>query len=113
MTAATSTNREVEPGLAPFALKDATSFIEMQLPVGRISAEAYKERTAVQGQLLTTLDTYWKGRKPLILVRAVVLGVLLPATGNPTKDLDIFLKLMGMDDRAFARRFNGSATAFA
>jgi putative DNA methylase len=46
-------------------------------------------------------------------VRAVVLGTLLPATNNPAKDLDIFLKLMAMDDRAFGRRFDGSAMAFA
>ena len=39
-----------------------------------------------------------KGRKPLVLVRAVVLGCLLPATDDPAKDLDIFLKLMAMDD---------------
>ena len=113
MTAAVATKQENPPGLAPFALKDAPSFIEVQFPVGRLSAEAYKERTAVQGQLLTTLGTYWKGRKPLILVRAVVLGTLLPATDDPAKDLEIFLRLMAMDDRAFARRFNGGATMFA
>jgi putative DNA methylase len=33
-----------------------------------------------------------------------VLGCLLPATSNPAKDLEIFLKLMGMDDAAFLRR---------
>jgi putative DNA methylase len=91
-------------GLAPFSLKDAPSFIEAQFPVGRLSAEAYKERKAGAGQTLTALGSYWKGRKPLILCRAVVLGALLPATDDPARDLDIFLKLMGMDDGAFARR---------
>src|SRR3954468_3623889 len=95
------------PGLAPFALKDAPSFIERQFPVGRLSAEAYKERKAGAGQTLTALGSYWKGRKPLILVRAAVLGALLPATDNPAADLDIFLRLMAMDDAAFARRFDG------
>ncbi len=33
-----------------------------------------------------------------------MLGCLLPATDNSAKDLDIFLKLMGMDDAAFLRR---------
>ncbi len=103
---------ETAPGLAPFSLKDAPAFIERQFPVGRISAEAYKERTAVQGQLLTTLGTYWKGRKPLILVRAAVLGCLLPATEDPASDLDVFLKLMAMDDAAFGRRFDRSAAEF-
>jgi putative DNA methylase len=101
------------PGLAPFSLKDAPSFIERQFPVGRLSAEAYKERKAGAGQTLTALGSYWKGRKPLILVRAVVLGALLPATGDAAGDLDIFLKLMTMDDAAFGRRFDGSASEFA
>jgi putative DNA methylase len=91
-------------GLAPFSLKDAPSFIERQFPVGRLSAEAYKERKSGSGQTLTALGSYWKGRKPLVLVRAVVLGCLLPATDDPVKDLDIFLKLMAMDDDGLARR---------
>ncbi|HRK69059.1 MAG TPA: DUF1156 domain-containing protein, partial [Hyphomonas sp.] len=57
--------------------------------------------------------SYWKGRKPLILVRAVVLGCLLPATENASADLEIFLKLMAMDDGAFGRRFDGGPTSFA
>jgi putative DNA methylase len=100
-------------GLAPFSLKDEASFIERQFPVGRLSAEAYKERKAGSGQTLTALGSYWKGRKPLILVRAVVLGALLPATDDAAKDLDIFLKLMAMDDAAFSRRFDGSPSEFA
>lgn len=113
MTTAAALKQETRSGLAPFSLKDAPSFIEAQFPVGRLSAEAYKERKAVAGQTLTALGSYWKGRKPLVLVRAVVLGALLPATDNPAKDLDIFLKLMAMDDGAFARRFDGSANEFA
>lgn len=113
MTLAVAVTHENSAGLEPFTLKDAPSFIETQFPVARLSAEAYKERKAGAGQTLTALGSYWKGRKPLILVRAVVLGALLPATDNPTKDLNIFLKLMAMDDGAFGRRFGGSATAFA
>lgn len=103
---------EATKGLAPFSLKDAPSFIEAQFPVGRISAEAYKEREAKQAQTLTALGAYWKGRKPLILVRAVILGSLLPTTDDLAKDLDIFLKIMAMDDTAIARRFSGSAAEF-
>ena len=99
-------------GLAPFALRDAPSFIERQFPVGRLSAEAYKERKAGSGQTLTALGSYWKGRKPLILVRAVVLGCLLPATDDPAADLEVFLKLMAMDDAAFGRRFDKSPAEF-
>jgi putative DNA methylase len=76
-------------GLEPFSLKDAPSFIERQFPVGRISAEAYKERKANLGQTLTGLGSYWKGHKPLILVRAIVLGCLLPATSDAATDLDV------------------------
>src|ERR1700739_1075013 len=104
MHSAAAVKQEARPGLAPFSLKDAPCFIEAQFPVGRLSAEAYKERKAGAGQTLTALGSYWKGRKPLILCRAVVLGCLLPATHDPAKDLDIFLKLMGMDDAAFLRR---------
>jgi Protein of unknown function (DUF1156) len=98
---------EVSPAarrLSPLSLKDAPSFIEVQFPIGRLSAEAYKERKAGSAQTLTALGSYWIGRKPLIRCRAVVLGCLLPATDNPLKDLDIFLILMGMDDGAFLRR---------
>lgn len=101
------------PGLVPLSLKDAPSFIERQLPVGRLSAEAYKERKSGAGQTLTGLGSYWKGRKPLILVRAVVLGSLLPAGDDAAADLDTFLKLMAMDDAAFGRRFDGTASQFA
>lgn len=94
----------IPPKVALLSLADAPSFIERELPVGRISAEAYKERKAGAGQTLTALGSYWKGRKPLILVRATVLGCLLPATNDPMKDLRIFLMLMGMDDTAIARR---------
>jgi putative DNA methylase len=113
MTSAAAAKQETRKGLAPFSLKDAPSFIETQFPVGRLSAEAYKERKAGSGQILTALGSYWKGRKPLILVRAVVLGSLLPTSNDPAKDLEIFLKLLAMDDGAFARRFEGSAAAFA
>ena len=101
------------PPLAPLSMRDAPAFIERQFPVGRLSAEAFKERDAKQAQTLTALGSYWKGRKPLILVRAVVLGCLLPATEDAAADLDIFLKLMAMDDAAFGRRFDDSAAAFA
>lgn len=90
--------------VVPFSLKEAPSFVENQFPVGRISAEVYKERKAIHGQALTGLGSYWKGRKPLLLVRACILGILLPATKNPLTDLRLFLALLGMDDRSFLKR---------
>ena len=90
-------------GLAPWSLKDAPSFIERQFPVGRLSAEAYKERKAGAGQTLTALGSYWKGRKPLILVRAVVLGFAVACQPRMPRPISIFLKLMAMDDDRLQR----------
>ncbi|GGN57550.1 anti-phage-associated DUF1156 domain-containing protein [Oceanobacillus indicireducens] len=79
------------------------SFIETQFPVSKVSKESYKERKAVQGQTLTGLGKWW-GRKPLILVRATILGLLLPISENPNKDRDIFLKLLTMDNEGLLMR---------
>src|SRR3990172_3448109 len=83
--------------VTPFSLKDAPALIERLLPVQKLSAEAYKEQMAVHGKTLTALGSYWKGRKPLILAKACVLGCLLPASDDPARDLEIFEMLMGMD----------------
>ena len=90
--------------VAPFVLRDTPALIERLLPVQKLSAEAYKEQMAVHGKTLTALGSYWKGRKPLILAKACVLGCLLPATDDPKRDLEIFEMLMGMDDLSFAVR---------
>lgn len=73
------------------------SFIETQFPVSKVSKESYKERKANLGQTLTGLGKWW-GRKPLIMVRATILGLLLPSTDDPKKDHEIFLRILGMDD---------------
>lgn len=88
----------------PFSLRDAPALIERLLPVQKLSAEAYKEQMAVHGKTLTALGSYWKGRKPLILNKACILGCLLPATSDHARDLQIFEMLMGMDDASFAVR---------
>ncbi len=90
--------------LTPLALKDAPALIETVFPAQKVSFEAQAERKAVQSQTLTGLGSYWKGRKPLILVRAIVLGCLLPPTDNAQADLAIFEKLMAFDDEGLARR---------
>ena len=69
--------------ITPFSLKDAPALIERLLPVQKLSAEAYKEQMAGSGKTLTALGSYWKGRKPLILNKACILGCLLPATDDP------------------------------
>lgn len=87
-----------------FALKDAPSLIEAAYPAQKISYEAQAERKAVAAQTLTGLGSYWKGRKPLILVRSVILGTLLPQTEDTEKDLEIFEMLMGFDIESLAKR---------
>lgn len=86
------------------------SFIETQFPVSKISKESYKERKANLGQTLTGLGKWW-GRKPLILVRATLLGVLLPVTDDPVKDRDIFLKILTMDEDGLWLRKSKSISA--
>jgi adenine-specific DNA methylase len=72
-------------------------FIEEQFPVSKISKESYKERKAGASQTLTGLGKWW-GRKPLILIRASIIGMLMPSSDNPKKDRDIFLKILTMDN---------------
>jgi len=82
---------------------DDRVFIEEQFPVSKVSKESYKERKAVQSQTLTGLGKWW-GRKPLILVRASIIGMLMPVSNDPNKDRDIFLKILTMDDEGLWRR---------
>lgn len=94
----------VTHSVTPFSLQHAPALIEKLLPVQRLSIDVYKERMAVAGQTLPALGSYWKGRKPLVLNRACVLGALLPATDNPKADLEIFELLMAMDDTSLSKR---------
>ena len=82
------------------------AFIETQFPIARLSAESYKERKANNGQTLTRLGKWW-GRKPLILVRACILGMLMPASDDSKKDREIFLKILTMDDDGTWQRQKG------
>jgi adenine-specific DNA methylase len=80
------------------------TFIETQFPVSLISKESYKERKAGASQTLTGLGKWW-GRKPLILIRASILGMLMPASTDPQKDREVFLKVLTMDaDGLWQRR---------
>ena len=85
------------------------SFIEVRFPVSKLSKKSYKERMAGANQAITALGKWW-GRKPLVLVRAIILGLLLPATDNPDADREIFLALMSMDD-GMLRRLDGALPA--
>ena len=67
------------------------SFIEQQFPVSKVSKESYKERKAGASQTLPGLGKWW-GRKPLFVVRAAILGCLMPSSDNPERDMAIFQK---------------------
>lgn len=95
--------------VVPFSLRDAPSLIEQAWPTAKISAETRRERNAKQAQTLTGLGSYWKGRKPLFLTRACVLASLMPATQNLERDVEIFELLMGINNKAFGKRFSGTA----
>ncbi len=90
-------------------MQDLT-FIETQFPVSKLSKESYKERKSNNSQTLTGLGKWW-GRKPLVLVRAAVLGLLLPASADPKKDREIFLKLMTMDEEGLWNRVRANIPA--
>ena len=92
------------PPPKPGAWRDIRSLIEVVFPAQQLSIEAQTERKANAAQTLTSLGSYWKGRKPLVLVRACVLGALLPDTGDTEADLEVFELLMGMNDDAFEHR---------
>jgi adenine-specific DNA methylase len=97
-------------GLASHCLQNAPSLAERLMPVQKLCVESYREQMAGQAKALTALGSYWKGRKPLILNKACILGLLLPATDDHAKDLEIFELLMGMDNEAMAERL-GLTTA--
>ncbi|RWC27000.1 MAG: DUF1156 domain-containing protein [Mesorhizobium sp.] len=101
------------PMVTPYSLANSPALIERLWPAQKLSAEAQKERKAGAGQTLTALGSYWKGRKPLILVRACVLSALLPATSKPQRDLEILEMLLGIDDQAFMRRMRISPSQVA
>src|SRR4051812_19839316 len=90
--------------IQPLSLANAPSLIESVWPAQKISKESEVERKSVAGQTLTGLGGYWKGRKPLILNRACILGALLPATADPEGDLAVFEAIMLLDDDGFVER---------
>jgi adenine-specific DNA methylase len=84
-------------------LRQTASFIESQFPVSKVSKESYKERKANHSQTLTGLGKWW-GRKPLVMIRAAILGLLIPPSDDPKRDREIFLKIMTMDNDGLWQR---------
>jgi putative DNA methylase len=89
--------------LKAFEWKDKPALIEHLFPVQKISAESFKEQMANTGKALTSLGSYWKGRKPLILNKACILASLLPVS-DQLKDLEVFELLMAMDSISIRER---------
>lgn len=86
------------------------SLLEVQFPIAQLSLESYLERDARTGKVLNSLGKWW-GTKPIVLTRAVVLASLFEASDDPDRwpeDLEIFLKLMCIDNAGmWARRNEG------
>lgn len=97
---------QIEPLKHTIDWQNAPALIEALFPAQKISVETKREFDAHGAQTLPALGSYWKGRKRLVYVRACVLGALLPATTDPVKDLEVFEKLMAIDDRAYLAREN-------
>ena len=97
--------------LQPFEWKDRPALIEHLFPVQKISAESFKEQMSGRSKTLTALGSFWKGRKPLILNKACILGALLPVTASRLKDLQIFEMLMGMDSQTMQKRIEATLPA--
>jgi len=91
----------------PADTKTTTSFIETQFPVSKVSKESYKERKANHSQTLTGLGKWW-GRKPLVMIRAALIGLLMPSSDDLEKDQEIFLKIMTMDEDGLWKRMRES-----
>ena len=94
-----------------FEWKDKPTLIEHLFPVQKISAESFKEQMSNTGKVLSSLGSYWKGRKPLILNKACILGSLLPISDDQLKDLEIFELLMGMDETIMQKRLEAKLPA--
>lgn len=74
--------------------------MEVQFPIGPLSLESYIERRETHGKLLGSLGKWW-GEKPLVLIRAIILAAVFPATDDHERwqdDLEIFLKCMCLDN---------------
>ena len=84
------------------------SLLEVQFPIGQLSLESYLERDARTGKVLNSLGKWW-GTKPIVLTRSVILGALFEASDDPDhwpEDLEIFLKLLCMDNAGMWKRRN-------
>jgi adenine-specific DNA methylase len=103
VTASSTSKPAIEVKLKPATPLGETCFMETQFPVAKMSKESFAERRANQSQTITGTGKWW-GRKPLVLCRATILGLLLPATDNPPMDREVFLRLMTMDNDGMLRR---------
>jgi len=89
--------------MATATLTDTRSFIEAQFPVSKVSKESYNERKSGNDQTLPSIGKWW-GRKPLVMIRAALIGLLMPPSDDPKRDREIFLKIMTMDEDGLWKR---------
>jgi putative DNA methylase len=89
------------------------TLLETQFPIAQLSLESYLERDAKGAKVLSTLGKWW-GAKPVVLTRAIVLASLFEASDDPDRwpdDLEIFLRLMCLDNAGMWKRRNPNLSA--
>ncbi len=100
-----SASKERNPN-RPFLRMSSKTLLEVQFPIGPLSLESYKERDAKSAKVLASLGKWW-GAKPLVLVRAIVIAAVFPASDDPEcwpEDLAMFMKVMCMDNAGMWKR---------
>lgn len=93
----------------------AKSLLEVQFPIAQLSLESYLERSVTHGKLLNSLGKWW-GAKPFVLTRAIIIASLFEASDDPERwpdDLEIFMRLMCMDNAGMWARRNANLDAIS
>jgi adenine-specific DNA methylase len=91
------------------------TLLEIQFPIAQLSLESYLERSVTHGKILNSLGKWW-GAKPFVLTRSIILASLFEASDDPDRwpeDLEIFLRLMCLDNAGMWKRRNPNLDAIS
>ena len=91
------------------------TLLETQFPIAQLSLESYLERSVTHGKILNSLGKWW-GAKPFVLTRSIILASLFEASDDPDRwpeDLEIFLRLMCLDNAGMWKRRNPNLDAIS
>ena len=91
------------------------TLLETQFPIAQLSLESYLERSVTHGKILNSLGKWW-GAKPFVLTRSIILASLFEASDDTDRwpeDLEIFLRLMCLDNAGMWKRRNPNLDAIS